>query len=367
MASLTKRDRSPYWWIKYYPAPGQPPMRHSTGIRHDGKRKPNAEAEAYRRQIEQRQGLARGGLCDAGPVKIATVSEFLTGYVEGLEACDTSKVRYHSRMAHFIRFCATTGIRTMNQIDSARCMAFADTLKAEGLASPGPTINLVSDALKDARARNLMSWAVNPMDGIRLKGTPTPKDKQRGALTRAQVDTILAITDPPWLKTLAMFGLMTAARLSSIRILRWDDISFDFGMINFRFAKRSDGRDRSYKVPIAGELLEYLTSIKPADATGPLFPDYQSEIETPEELDECKETRSLSSAFAKRIQRAGVRASFHWLRHTSNTWAADQGMSQKARMLMSNHESEAASNHYTHADMEHLRAELAKIKFLKTA
>src|ERR1041385_7901690 len=169
MASLTKRPGSPYWWLKYYPCPGAKPVRKSTGIRHDGKRKPHEAAEALRREIEtslarSRMGYGQAALPNA-PGTIVTVADWLPQYIDGLGNSATSRQRYQQHVNHFIRWAKANNVVTITQIDGPTANNFADFLKGKGLANPQVIVNILEAAMANARARGLACWAVNPFEG----------------------------------------------------------------------------------------------------------------------------------------------------------------------------------------------------------
>lgn len=90
MASLFKRDGSPFWWL--FMVDGGERKRFSTGIRHEGKRKPCEAAEKIRLRYEQAQAFARHGV--AMPVEVITLQDFFKA-LAATETCrPSSAIRY---------------------------------------------------------------------------------------------------------------------------------------------------------------------------------------------------------------------------------------------------------------------------------
>jgi len=138
--------------------------------------------------------------------------------------------------------------------------------------------------------------------------------------------------------------------------LRWEDVDRDNGLL---YVSEDNKTARPKVLPIGAAMKAVLAERgKAVDLrTGrPLSP-FVFTYDEAKPYD-TREARQRISRAAKRAMRtAGIEgASFHTLRHTSGSWAAQAGRSQKEIQELLGHATSRTTDSYMHLSPEHLRA-----------
>lgn len=147
-----------------------------------------------------------------------------------------------------------------------------------------------------------------------------PRDRY---LTREEVDTLLAHVSTPHVRLFIILAIATGARMSAILELRWDQVDFKHGVINFNPAGREQTNKRRPVVPMTDRARQALEE----SARGAMT-DYVIEWDG-------NPVRSIKKAIRMAAVRSGIACSPHVFRHTAGVWMAqaDVPMQKIAQFL----------------------------------
>ena len=160
---------------------------------------------------------------------------------------------------------------------------------------------------------------------------------------------------PPWLRPIITMAVVTGMRLKEVVGLQWEDVDSVAGVVHISEDNKT-GRPRG--IPIGDTVREVLAERdKVRDLrTGKrlsrfVFTDTAGEARTSTRARDtiCKATISA----AKVAGLAGV--SFHTLRHTAGSWAAQAGATEIEIAKLLGHATTATTRRYTHLKPDHLR------------
>jgi integrase len=371
MASVHRRDRSPYWWAQW---------RDSTGRLYYRSTKQTAKhkALAFALECERAEKHATAGTLTESQARDIVASimertqtgdtlrnpktrEWLTEWLEGKEAskAETTGIRYRQTIEDFLDYLGDRANRPLVAITARDIQGFVDLRARQGV---GPsTINVDGKTLRSAftRARKQGLISSNPAEAVDL---PARRSIERGTFTPAEVKMLVDAAEGEW-KTLILIGYYTAARLSECCRVEWKDINLSKGTISFPDTKQG----KPHTLPLRDELTKHLERIA-GDTPGPLMPHLASV--------RVSGRRGLSQHFLGVMAKAGLDAeavdaiggkrqlhkrTFHSLRHSFTSALANAGVSPELRMKLTGHRSEAVHAGYTHHELQTLRDALAKL------
>jgi integrase len=337
VATLTKKQGSPYWWL--YASTGRQDdgsygtIRKSTGIRHEDRKKPCAAALAILRHMEEKIARRKFGMSPL--VEQKALKDFFNelANTETVRAT-TALLRRQSRTA-LLEWCDEAGIRLVCEVTYSVGARFL----AEKLVhwAPSTTANrfiMLAQDWDEAKKRNYCTFEQNPFRH-RIDVAPT----ERIPLTEDQVGKLLQVQSPEWFRRATRIGLATGARIASVWELEWQEVSFDLGTIAFKTSKT-----KPWVVPMHPSLRAYLE---------PLRKDTGLVLGEP--------PRGRSAGFIREAAKAGVKCNFHAFRHTLTTRMALGGVEKRLAMAITNHTSEGIHDHYTHLEAAKLGDVMAKI------
>ncbi len=202
-------------------------------------------------------------------------------------------------------------------------------------------------------------------EGVRLR----PDDcHSRRELTSDELKRLLdAAAQRPsgeW-RTLFLIGLYTGLRLGDCCRLDWADVNLAAGVIQVVPQKVKRHRHgRPVTIPIHASLLAALTT---PQTTGPILPQIKELYTTArhrvsDELGRIfKAANITTSVKIDGRKRKTPEATFHSLRHTFVSFAANAGIPLHFVQAIVGHESTAMTRHYYHEDVEGLRRAVAAI------
>lgn len=147
-----------------------------------------------------------------------------------------------------------------------------------------------------------------------------PRDRY---LTREELDTLLQHVRTPHVRLFIILAITTGARMSAILELRWEQLDFKHGVINFNPAGREQTNKRRPVVPMTDRAREALEK-----AVQGALSDYVIEWDG-------KPVKSIKRAIRMAAKRSGVPCSPHVFRHTAGVWMAqaDVPMQKIAQFL----------------------------------
>jgi len=381
MASLRKKDRSPYYFACFNGPDGQRVQRSTKQIkRKQAQAVANEWEKAARLAAERRLGEAQARRVVADiyeainkePLRSAVARDFLTQWAEKRKV-DTA-LRTYQAYAQVVRdFVKSLGERAtldISQLNKADVAKYRDeVLNRTSVANANKTLKYLRVALgaayKDGVAQD------NPaakLDTFRRRETDRA---ERRPFTLPELKNILAHASGEW-KGIILFGLYTGQRLKDIARLTWQNLDIEQEELRFVTAKTG----RRMTLPLASPLMAHLQAITVGDdPSAPLFPEaYAIAI---------KEGNAghLSQQFYAVLVAAGManertkeetgkghsqrrtvnEISFHSLRHTATSLLKNAGVPAAVAMDIIGHESEAISRHYTHIETKTKRAALKKL------
>lgn len=203
----------------------------------------------------------------------------------------------------------------------------------------------------------------DPWEGVRLRNDDS---HSRRELTVDELRRLLTAADGEY-RLLFLIGIHTGLRLSDCCQLAWESVNLERGIIQVIPQKtRAHAHGRPVTIPIHAELAAALRAAE-GDGTGAVMPAV---------ADAYRHHRwRVSSALKAIFRAAGIRtsvkiegrrrltpeATFHSLRHTFVSLAANAGVPLTLVQAIVGHESTAMTRHYYHESEGALRSAIASI------
>lgn len=374
MASIHKRERSPFWYAAFILPDG------SRAFRSTKKRERRAALETcleweraakLGREGRLSENQARQVVADifvranATALPTGTVREFMDGWLsrKSLEVAEASLVEYQQAARLFLAHLADKAAKPMDAI-TARDIGSYRTHLAKRVS--GATVNKHLKILRGA-------WKLALREGLMRENVFDRVDlvresrNHRRAFTLDELRRILAVCGHEW-RGMVMFGLYTGQRLGDLAGLTWDNLDTVSGELRLVTRKT----DRSLPIPLARPLLTFIGTLPAGDKPAtPLFPEVAATLR-------ASGTGTLSRQFSEILASAGLVAhkthegggkgrgarrssgglSFHCLRHTATSLLKNAGVSDVVAREIIGHDSEAVSRAYTHIESTTLRRAL---------
>lgn len=299
-----------------------------------------------------------------------TVDHFLRHWLDGKLNVGTNE-RYAPVVDAFLKQLGRRSTALLSKINYKDAQKFIQSRQAQNLASKTVSVEakILSSAFNLAKKLNLTDE--NPFVKA-LAITPIKiTSSKRIEFTPEEVSKILEAADSEW-KTVILFGYFTGARLEDCASMKWSNINFSKGVIDYVESKRGG----QVIVPILPQFEQHLQAIASTDSTNPYITPSLARTETGGRQSGGK--NGLSERFIRIMVKAGVdpleikgqgkrkfrQRTFHSLRHTANTLLANNGVDQETRMALIGHTTVAVNSDYTHLDMPKLRGAMAKLPLL---
>jgi integrase len=376
MASLTKdsRARSPYWFCCYTSATGQR-LKKST------KQKDRKKAWEVCLAIENAEGHALNGTLTEQTARkiIGEILERTTG--EPLQSFKTREWFQHwldikeqvragkttTRYRQVVRdFLASLGNRAnlnLAHIASKDVLAYRNSIIKAGKSArtANLSVKVVSAGFNAAlRQKHIAS---NPCTALETLNIET---EEKGTFSPAQISKLLRAAEGDW-RAAILLGYYTGARLGDVANMRWNAVDLDKRLIRFTPSKTKKPVTIPLHDDLRRELLKY-----PGIGKAFLFPTLAGKG--------TGGRHGLSGRFTAIMDKAGVEGkitrqaaggralsnlSFHSLRHSFNSAMANAGVSQEIRQKLTGQVSAEINTHYTHHELEPLRAAIGKLASLK--
>lgn len=386
MASLTKKDTSPYWFACYALPDGR---RTKRSTKQTDRRKAQAMAEqfekaaklaAQRRLGETQARRVLGDIYEGisgERLLSATARDYLTRWVEDCKA--RTSPRTQTAYAQVVRdFIASLGPRAdfdISQISTADVAKYRGAVLARtSLASANKALKYLRIALgrahKDGFAQD------NPAAKLDIFKRPAADRQQRRAFTQDELRLIFEAASGDW-KGMIVFGLYTGQRLRDLARLTWQNMDMTRKTLRFITAKTG----RQMNIPLnAPELLDHIAGMNaPDDPAAPLFPslyDMAAPSATDSRLSKQFHALLVSVGLAKQweangsgrhVKRTLNALSFHSLRHNATSALKNAGVAHSVAQDIIGHDSEAVSRNYTHIDEEAKRKAIAGLPYVFSA
>jgi integrase len=374
VASLWKREKSPFWVCCFTSADGQR-LKKST------KQKDRKKAWEVCLAIERAEGYAKNGsLTEQTAKKIIgeiverttgealhyyTAADWFTEWLAGKTQTKSAATaeRYKQVTRDFVESLGKRAKLSLAHITPKDIRAYRD---AELTAGKSPktaniSVKIVSAGFNSALRQGYITS--NPCTA--LEHLPE-KTAERSTFSSKQVAKLVNMAAGDW-KTLILAGYYTGARLSDLSNLRWNAIDLNSRLITFTASKTK----KPVTIPLHTELERHLLR-SPGVGRAFVFPSLAGKG-TGGKL-------GLSGQFATIMARAGIEGkitrhtaqgrannslSFHSLRHSFNSVLANAGVAEEVRMKLTGHSTREVHAKYTHHELEPLRAAVAAIPSLR--
>jgi integrase len=215
-------------------------------------------------------------------------------------------------------------------------------------------------------ARKLGLIMGNPVEHVLALHPVRAESSQRDVFSSDQVSALLNAAQGDW-RTMVVLGFYTGARIGDCSNLRWANVNFEAGVIDY-LPQKTRSKNKRVVVPIHPQLMAQLQTLAPDDvADGFVCPSLAGRPTSGKS--------GLSALFARLMAAAGIehqkarglgvrqfsRLSFHSLRHSFNSALANAGVDQETRMRLTGHASAAVNGDYTHLELPSLRAAVQKL------
>jgi integrase len=380
MASLRKKDRSPFWFACYTLPDGRRTQR-STGTTE--RRKALALAVKY----EQAADAAAAGrfteaaarrviadiyaLANAEAMPNSTCRSFFKVWLDrkSLEADGNTHERYTGVVNKFLNHIGRKADADIKKITPTDVAGFRDAaVQRLAVGTANLMLKVLRSAFGVAQREGLTDD--NPAERVAIL-KKRQMDSERRPFTLPELKRMMNVADYEW-RGMILFGLYTGQRLGDIAELTCSNLDLEQNEIRLTTGKTG----RRQILPLATPLLEYVNKLPVADAPDmPLFPN-ACEI-----VQHQGRTGSLSNQFHKILVAAGLAEkrshhstgkgrnasreqngiSFHSLRHTATTLLKAAGVSDAVAREFVGHDSAAVSQNYTHIPTDTLRLAANKL------
>lgn len=264
--------------------------------RHQLAARTRKEAEAEAIDLYRRLTIATTG---------QTVTELWAGYLRDRADRPIATTMNSTGKAVLRHF----GALRPDQISRADCLSYADTRRGAGIQDGSIWTEL-------GHLRTVLQWAVkarliNHAPEIPRPSKPAPKER---ALSRAEIDQLLAARAEPHIRLAIILMLSTAARIGAILDLTWDRVDLDRGQINLRRDSTGPRKGRA-TVPINAGLRAALIQAQAAALSDSVVEFAAGPVQ------------SIRRGFQAAVSRAGLAdVTPHVLRHTAAVHMAEAGV-----------------------------------------
>jgi integrase len=380
MASIHKdpRGKSPFWYCAYRLPNGKRTFRST-------KLTDRKAAEEFCHRLEYASHQSKEGrLTEARareliseivehatgePLRNYTAEEWLREWLQGKKAtkAKATSLKYTNAVNCFLTSLGTRAKLNLNQIAPRDVHRFQ-----QGEVDAGKHVSTCNDHVKIVRmaftsARKLGYIMHNPAEAVETLREDSESPKQ--PFTLEQIKALLRHAEGDW-KGVIMMTLYTGMRLKDVANLRWENVDLPNKWLSFKAGKT---RQR-IKIPMHDTLHEFLLELS--------APDSGKEFLFASLAGKSTSGKSgLSQMFKRLMERAKVRGeivrerqgesgrsvstlSFHSLRHTLVSLMANAGVPVEVRQKFTGHASAEMNQHYTHHEIETLRAAVEKLPAL---
>jgi integrase len=379
MASLRKKDRSPFWFACFTLSDGRRTQR-STGT--NNKKKAQRIANKYEdaaneaaegRFIESRARKTIAEIYALGnqdALPNSTIKAYCDSWLKRkeLEANERTHERYATAIDHFLNYTGSRAGRDMAHLTVKEITGLRDHLaKSLSPNSANYTVKVLRAMLNQARRDGF----VETNEASRVTLIQRVRKFERRPFTMPELKRILGAANDEW-RGMILFGLYTGQRLGDIALLTWANV--DLQQQELIVTTQKTGRRQI--IPLAKPLLEYIRKLPAGDnPNAPLFPKAcESKNRNPHggplsnqfyeilvSVGMAKERTHKSEGKGRDAKRQLNEISFHSLRHTATSLLKNAGVSDVVARDIIGHDSAAVSQNYTHIETETKRVALSKL------
>ncbi len=370
MASIHKRERSPYYYMHYRAPDGRRVYKCT-------KQTERSAALAFALELERASALAkRMELTETAAqealasilkftgetLRRVTIAEHFQQWMAGKEARKSASTaeRYGAVARFFLTSLGNKAGKPITALVARDVDRFLDARLKQGVAprTAALDVKIIRTALNAARRQGLIT--INPAEAVEL---PAAKGTERGTFTNEQIRMLLKEAKGEW-KTLILLGYYTGARLSDCCAMSWEHVNLAKGTLTYTQGKTG----HKVAVPLHPQLLAHLETLAGTDETDPHIMPGMANLKS-------GGRHGLSQTFKNIMRKAGVDCqsvkgagvrrqslrTFHSLRHSFTSALANAGVSEELRMKLTGHTTKAIHRGYTHHELAILQAAVDKL------
>lgn len=337
------------------------------------------------------------------PLKFYTVRSWIADWLAGkkVNSKGTTLARYETSTDAFLAWLSDKADGRLESVTKADVRGFRDAIRKgwRGTGQPrsARTTNAytkdVASVLRSAVREGLL--LASPASGIEL--LPEDDSTKRETFTMAEIGTLIATAgEREWQRSIfsarnaveeieqargrdwqgvILVGFYAGPRLKDVARLRWSNVDFARGVIDFMPGK-TDRKKKRLQVPLHPRLSAFLKSHDvPTDSTAFVFPSLGTvavggkvglsshfvAIMDTAGVDRMTARAGVKNASGKSIRRAAHARSFHSLRHSLTSSLANLDVPEEIRQRIVGHESREVHKAYTHHERETLARALDKL------
>lgn len=364
MASLRRKERSPFWFACITLPDGRRVQRSTK----ETLRKPaQVKADEWERLSQERAKARQAHRVIADIYRAAhqeelpdaTTKSFVERWLERRkgEVATSSLASYSATCGLFVKWLGDKAKRPLADLDTKQFIAFRDEQsKRVSAATCNKFIKQLRVVFEDARRDKYI--AENPAkDCPRLKAVAT---EARRPFTTDELREVLKVANDEW-RSLILFGFYTGQRLGDLALLGWNNIDLGAGEIHLRTGKTG----RMVRIPICGPLMEHLESLPAGDkpeahlhpkaaraflnGNSPMVSRQFGDLLSAADITD-KRGHGKTSGKGRAASRATSNLSFHSLRHTATSLLKNAGISPAVVQDIIGHDSAEMNTHYTHIE-----------------
>lgn len=373
MASVRRKDRSPYWFACFYDEHGRAKcVSTKSKNKKEAQRLADQWEEAWRKKVTTSQAkvVLNNILELVGSQQMATktVGQLFNEWLaEKKDEVSPGSFEQYSGVLRNARVhlgeALEKDVKDINRSDIIA--ARASITEAISPSAANKMIKHLRMIFKFAVDNELIDHS--PMLQVKQVVIPESSKSARRGLTLGEVRRLLAVAHPLW-RGLILAGLYTGQRLGDVTRLKWGQLTKEYvdGMEMYLITVKTQKTKRWVRIPAAPPLVSHLLSLQPnnAGANAPVFP------EAIALLDKKGRVAPLSNEFYKLLVLAGLapkrsksntgnghsrqrkvnELSYHCLRHAATSLLKAAGVPQAVVMDIIGHESPEISAIYTHID-----------------
>ena len=381
MASLTKYDRSPYWFAVYRDAAGRQRSK-STKIAYGphadtpkarsalaGKNKRVAMDIALRLEEAERGNATEAHLrkvlaeisvrVNSQKLEFAVARKFLNDWADRAARTKSpaTAVRYKGTIDKFLQSLGSKAEATLGDITARDIQKFVSWRLEGGRNATTVMVDLKTLNGPFALAMRQGLILTNPVPAA---DAPKAEKESREPFTWEQVAKLIKHAKGEW-KTAIMLGAFTGQRLGDCVSITWDCLDLEKHVLRFR-PQKTRHKKRDLVLPLHPDLEKHLMDL-PEQKGQPLCPALsKAKIGGRSGLSRKFQEIMKEAEIEKHSVEAGGKEgrmfnklSFHSLRHTYVSQLANAGIAPDVRQLLSGHADEKSHAVYTHTKLETLR------------
>jgi integrase len=374
MASLWKREKSPYWFCCYRTADGQR-LKKST------KQTDRKKAWEVCLSIERAEQFAKNGTLTeqtatkilgeiverttGKPFRNMATTEWFEQWVAGKAQTKSAATaeRYKQVERDFLDSLGKRARLSLAHLTPKDVRTYRDAELTAGKSNKTAnlSVKIVSAAFNSALRQGYIT--MNPCTALESLPEETA---QRSNFTPKQVARLVKAAEGDWQRAI-LFAYYTGARLRDVANMRWNAVDLTAKLINFTPGKTK----KQVTIPLHSDLERFLLK-SPGIGKAFVFPSLAEQS--------TGGKNGLSGQFTRVMARAGIEGkitrhtvrgranrslSFHSLRHSFNSALANAGVSQEIRQKLTGHASAEMNAIYTHHELGPLRAAIGVIPSIK--